>query len=224
MQVEPCRHPSDVALLIGRDERGGSVEVHRVGQLGHDLPPGHAEAELRRGGEHQHAHEGAGLLGEERVEEEDDEAAAGREQLGEALEGMAATGLTGTHTLNQVHTESGNPGCVVTLRVEFDWDTKTVDLFIDGVLRGNDVPFRSGANDEANRELCRGTKAMNRREFDAAIEHFADCVATNTEPISAGRIAVGDLAVAMPDNLVHGSDSSESAEREIALWFPDEAL
>jgi nucleoside diphosphate kinase len=23
----------------------------------------------------------------------------------------------------------------------------------------------------------------------------------------------------MPDNLVHGSDSPESAEREIALWF-----
>jgi len=23
----------------------------------------------------------------------------------------------------------------------------------------------------------------------------------------------------MPDNLVHGSDSAESAEREIALWF-----
>lgn len=32
--------------------------------------------------------------------------------------------------------------------------------------------FRSGANDEANRELCRGTQAMNRREFDAAVEHF----------------------------------------------------
>jgi len=25
----------------------------------------------------------------------------------------------------------------------------------------------------------------------------------------------------MPDNLVHGSDSPESAAREIALWFPD---
>jgi nucleoside diphosphate kinase len=25
----------------------------------------------------------------------------------------------------------------------------------------------------------------------------------------------------MPDNLVHGSDSPGSAEREIALWFPD---
>jgi D-xylose 1-dehydrogenase (NADP+, D-xylono-1,5-lactone-forming) len=28
------------------------------------------------------------------------------------------------------------------------------------------------------------------------VEHFADCVANNTEPISSGRIAVGDLAVA----------------------------
>jgi len=25
----------------------------------------------------------------------------------------------------------------------------------------------------------------------------------------------------MPDNLVHGSDTPESAAREIALWFPD---
>jgi nucleoside diphosphate kinase len=25
----------------------------------------------------------------------------------------------------------------------------------------------------------------------------------------------------MPNNLVHGSDSAESAAREIALWFPD---
>jgi nucleoside-diphosphate kinase len=28
----------------------------------------------------------------------------------------------------------------------------------------------------------------------------------------------------MPDNLVHGSDSPESAAREIALWFPDADL
>ncbi len=31
----------------------------------------------------------------------------------------------------------------------------------------------------------------------------------------------GQFALAMPNNLVHGSDSPESAEREIALWFPD---
>jgi nucleoside-diphosphate kinase len=40
---------------------------------------------------------------------------------------------------------------------------------------------------------------------------------TNADP---GTIR-GDLALAMPNNLVHGSDSAESAEREIALWFPD---
>ena len=44
--------------------------------------------------------------------------------------------------------------------------------------------------------------------------------ATNPADATPGSIR-GDLAVAMPDNLVHGSDSPESAEREIALWFPD---
>jgi len=39
--------------------------------------------------------------------------------------------------------------------------------------------FRSGANDEANRELCRGTKAMNRREFDDAIAHFDKAIAAD---------------------------------------------
>ena len=31
----------------------------------------------------------------------------------------------------------------------------------------------------------------------------------------------GDLSISNRENLVHGSDSPESAEREIALWFPD---
>ena len=44
--------------------------------------------------------------------------------------------------------------------------------------------------------------------------------ATNPTDAAAGTIR-GDLALAMPDNLVHGSDSPESAEREVALWFPD---
>ena len=42
--------------------------------------------------------------------------------------------------------------------------------------------------------------------------------ATNPVDASPGTIR-GDLALAMPDNLVHGSDSPESAEREIGLWF-----
>ena len=45
--------------------------------------------------------------------------------------------------------------------------------------------------------------------------------ATNPADAAPGTIR-GDLSLSMPDNLVHGSDSSESAEREIALWFPDE--
>jgi nucleoside-diphosphate kinase len=42
--------------------------------------------------------------------------------------------------------------------------------------------------------------------------------ATNPAQAAPGSIR-GDLALAMPDNLVHGSDSPESAQREIALWF-----
>jgi nucleoside-diphosphate kinase len=44
--------------------------------------------------------------------------------------------------------------------------------------------------------------------------------ATNPADSAPGTIR-GDLALSMPDNLVHGSDSSASAEREIALWFPE---
>ena len=44
-----------------------------------------------------------------------------------------------------------------------------------------------------------------------------------TDPANAepGTIR-GDLASSMPDNLVHGSDSPESAVREVALWFGDD--
>jgi nucleoside-diphosphate kinase len=44
--------------------------------------------------------------------------------------------------------------------------------------------------------------------------------ATNPAAADPGSLR-GDFALAMPNNLVHGSDSPESAEREIALWFPD---
>jgi len=43
-----------------------------------------------------------------------------------------------------------------------------------------------------------------------------------TNPLgAAGGSIRGDLAVEVTFNLVHGSDSDESAGREIALWFPD---
>jgi nucleoside-diphosphate kinase len=41
-----------------------------------------------------------------------------------------------------------------------------------------------------------------------------------TNPADAGPGTIrGDLALSMPDNLVHGSDSPESSARELSLWF-----
>lgn len=42
--------------------------------------------------------------------------------------------------------------------------------------------------------------------------------ATNPAEAAPGTIR-GDLALSLPDNLVHGSDSPESAERELGLFF-----
>jgi nucleoside-diphosphate kinase len=47
--------------------------------------------------------------------------------------------------------------------------------------------------------------------------------ATNPASATPGTVR-GDFALSMPDNLVHGSDSPESAEREVALWFAADEL
>ena len=44
--------------------------------------------------------------------------------------------------------------------------------------------------------------------------------ATNPANAEPGTIR-GDLALTTEENLVHGSDSAESARRELALFFPD---
>ena len=47
-------------------------------------------------------------------------------------------------------------------------------------------------------------------------------IAGGTDPVekAAPGTIRGDLALVTQDNLVHGSDSPESAAREIGLWFP----
>jgi len=47
--------------------------------------------------------------------------------------------------------------------------------------------------------------------------------ATNPVDANPGTIR-GDLAVSIGMNMIHGSDSSESAEREINLWFDAKEL
>ena len=47
-------------------------------------------------------------------------------------------------------------------------------------------------------------------------------LAGGTDPVEKATPGTsrGDLGLETQSNLVHGSDSAESAEREIALWFP----
>lgn len=58
-------------------------------------------------------------------------------------------------------------------------------------------------------------------EGDAAIEVVRLVNgATDARKAAPGTIR-GDLSLSNRENLVHGSDSEESAEREIKIWFPD---
>ncbi|HLU44239.1 MAG TPA: nucleoside-diphosphate kinase [Natronosporangium sp.] len=58
---------------------------------------------------------------------------------------------------------------------------------------------------------------------DSAIEVVrAMCGATDGRKAAPGTIR-GDLSLSNRENLIHASDSPDSAKREIALWFPDQA-
>jgi len=58
-------------------------------------------------------------------------------------------------------------------------------------------------------------------EGDAAVDMVrAINGATDGRKAAPGTIR-GDLSMSNRENLVHGSDSEESAAREIALWFPE---
>ena len=56
-------------------------------------------------------------------------------------------------------------------------------------------------------------------EGESAISVVRTTMGSTNPAESAPGTIRGDLALAMPDNLVHGSDSPESAQRELELWF-----
>jgi nucleoside-diphosphate kinase len=59
-------------------------------------------------------------------------------------------------------------------------------------------------------------------EGPRAIEAFR-ALAGATDPVKAAPGTIrGDFALEVQNNIVHGSDSPESAAREIALFFPDQ--
>lgn len=56
---------------------------------------------------------------------------------------------------------------------------------------------------------------------ERAVEAFRQ-LAGATDPVRAATGSIrGDFATEVQNNIVHGSDSPESAKREIALFFPD---
>ena len=59
-------------------------------------------------------------------------------------------------------------------------------------------------------------------EGPRAIEAWRQ-LAGGTDPVSKATPGTlrGDFALEVSTNVVHGSDSPESAEREIAIWFPN---
>ena len=61
-------------------------------------------------------------------------------------------------------------------------------------------------------------------EGEGAIAVVRSTMGATDPSTSAPGTIRGDLALSMPDNLVHGSDSADSAEREVSLWFRDDEL
>jgi nucleoside-diphosphate kinase len=58
-------------------------------------------------------------------------------------------------------------------------------------------------------------------EGDSAISAARQIIGA-TDPLKANTGSIrGDYAVAVGQNMVHGSDAPESAAREVALFFPD---
>ncbi|MGH2994156.1 MAG: nucleoside-diphosphate kinase [Solirubrobacterales bacterium] len=69
--------------------------------------------------------------------------------------------------------------------------------------------------------ITRGPLVALVLEGEKAVEAARQVIGA-TDPLEAAAGSIrGDFATEVTFNLVHGSDSDESAQREIALWFPD---
>lgn len=69
--------------------------------------------------------------------------------------------------------------------------------------------------------ITRGSLVAMVLEGDQAVDAARQVIGA-TDPLEAAPGSIrGDFATEVTFNLVHGSDSEESAGREIELWFPD---
>ena len=78
---------------------------------------------------------------------------------------------------------------------------------------------RSSARSSSSSPAARCWRSSSRAR--APIEAFR-ALAGATDPVKAAPGTIrGDFALEVQNNIVHGSDSPESAEREVKLFFPD---
>ncbi|MSO47772.1 MAG: nucleoside-diphosphate kinase [Thermoleophilia bacterium] len=61
-------------------------------------------------------------------------------------------------------------------------------------------------------------------EGEGAVLTVRDMMGKTNPLDSAPGTIRGDLALLLAENIIHGSDSVESAERELAIYFPDGLL
>lgn len=79
--------------------------------------------------------------------------------------------------------------------------------------------------ERACRFLCSGSIVCVALEGRGAIQATRSMIGESSDPLGCSRGTIrGDLASHWRRNLVHGSDSVESARRELELWFPDDTM
>ena len=61
-------------------------------------------------------------------------------------------------------------------------------------------------------------------QADGAVAGVREMMGKTNPLDSAPGTIRGDLALLLAENVIHGSDSVESAERELAIYFPDGLL
>ena len=68
--------------------------------------------------------------------------------------------------------------------------------------------------------MASGPVVAARVTGDSVIEGFRSLAGKTDPTVAAPGTIRGDYSLSNRENLVHGSDSPESAAREIAFWFP----
>ncbi|PSC76518.1 Nucleoside diphosphate kinase 1 [Micractinium conductrix] len=69
--------------------------------------------------------------------------------------------------------------------------------------------------------ICSGPVVAIVLEGKAAVSQGRALIGATNPLVSAPGTIRGDFCIEVGRNIVHGSDSVESAQREIGLWFPE---